>query len=318
MDKELKKLVAKLERSKRKYLRKLRLSRGIRKFGKYGRIIPSGEDEDSFLWALVVNIVVHGIIGWILFLVTAGKLPIAFAIYTAVHVLIYFIGKKLEEKNLLQLEKIEDQVNDEYNSYCAKIYEAHSIVNHAYVQNSLRVTEKGWIEQKISWAGPKVDIYLKDNLSFRDGNALTDRELDEDSGEMLLNKHVAYIQFNKRFTVFVDKRDERAAVIAFSPSVQVDMVKALEKDTDFQKIQLTNGLFTSDLHWTLPEVADHIYIETDYISILDVNKKFSQYFEEVPVYADALEAKGKVVLPELAKLLSALRVESIYDTTEIK
>lgn len=314
MDKELKKLVARLERIKRRHQWRMLWSRHVRTFGKYGRLIPS-EDDDC---PLIVNVVIHSFVGWAFYSITNGNLPITIAMYVAVHVLLYFVGRKLEEKNEAQLRELNVQVQAEYDSYCAKIYEAHSIVNHAYVQDGLRVTDTGMIEQKISWAGPKADIYFENNLPFRDYNALSDRKVAKNSGEIMLNKHIAYIQFNKRFVVFVDKKDERPAVIAFSPSVQLDMVKAMENDKLFQKIQLSEELLTSDLRWKLPHVDDIISIDTNVFDseAIDKDKPLPKYFEEVPIYAEALEEKGKVALSELAQLLSALHVKAQSDSIE--
>lgn len=296
MEKELRKELRKGEGRRIKNIMGEKTGRFFKNFGKKGALWVPKDGGDLF-FRFLLNLAFRGAIFYGFYALFRENWIPALIVYIILHTGLFIGGKLLEKKCMENLMEMSAYFNEKFTAYFDEACRQRNIVGDAVLIDNIRISNN----RVDAYTLPtKADFNLYCLESFDGDNACFDRRLNPQPDDVDLKKHIASVEFNKKFGVITKKGMEMHCVDLLRPTVQVAMCGKFKVE-HLCMVEIGGGNFYAATKDSVKPVKTHIDIYGD--------DALLWYFDDADIYCEKMEKMGKKYFPEANFILTNLKLK---------
>lgn len=297
MEKELRKELRKGEGRRIKNIWGEKTGRFFKNFGKKGALWVPKNDGELLFFRFFLNLAFRGAIFYGFYALFRENWIPALIVYIIIHTGLFIGGKMLEKKCMENLAQMSVYYNEKFTTFFDEICRQHHIVGDAFMIDNIRISNNR-VDAYILPTKAEFNLYCLE--SFSGDNACFDRRLNPQPDDVDLKKHIASVEFNKKFGVITKKGMEMHCVDLLRPTVQVALC---------DKFQIE--------HLAMAEIGGGNFFAATKDSVKPIKTYFDIYgddpllwfFEDAEIYCEKMEKMGQKFYPEANFILTSLKLK---------
>lgn len=296
MEKELRKELRKGEGRRIRNMIGQKIGWFIKNSGKNGALLVC-TDFDGIFFRFLLNLAFRGAMFYFFYALFREHWIPALLVYIIIHTGLFIGGKMLEKKCQETLSQMSVYFNEKFTNYFDEACRQRNIVGDAILMDNIRISNNR-VDAYILPTKADINLYCLESV---DGDVgCFDRRLNPQPDDVDMKKHIASVEFNKKYGVFTKKGMEMHCVDLLRPTVQVAMCGKF-KFEHLGMVEIGYDHFFAATKDSVKPIKTHIDIYGE--------DSLLWYFDDADLYCENMEKMGKKFFPEANFLLTNLKLK---------
>ena len=205
------------------------------------------------------------------------------------------VGRSLRENFELKLNILERSCREKRENFFSELCEENNITpqifgDEIYFENGIKINANGDIVLPAPQKTVNFKLYSKKNSV--DFNKYFEKSHSLSKNEQTMEKNIASIEFNDKFSIILDKFNEHECMKYFTPTLQSQLIKSkalaecYDIETHYKEINAN---------------TDNKFQRPEKIDIFDT-KPIIEYFEEIENYCAEFSTTAKKLHADLSNI----------------